>query len=74
MLHQQILKSWPRIRDLAADVRQKYETVKKWRANGIPSKHWPAIIAAARKRGVFINADDFLPKRNGHRRNGRAGR
>jgi hypothetical protein len=46
---------------LAADIRQKYETVKKWRQrNSIPHEHWPALIVAAKAKGKDLSADALL--------------
>lgn len=45
---------WPRIADLAADLRLPYQTVAAWGARGIPPRRYPAIIAAAKGRGAEL--------------------
>jgi len=64
---------WRDLKSFAADVGQKYETVKKWRQRGrIPNEHWPALIVAARAKGKNLNADSLLSMhvklRNGGRK------
>ena len=52
---------WRDLKSFAADVGQKYETVKKWRQRGrIPNEHWPALIVAARAKGKRLSADSLL--------------
>lgn len=51
-----IIDRWPSLNDLASDVGQRYETVKKWRQrNRIESKYWEAMVAAAEARGIPLS-------------------
>lgn len=47
---------------LASDINVPGVTVRQWRNRGnIPPRYWPAIIAAAAKRGAVIELGQFLP-------------
>lgn len=47
-----ILDLWPSLADFARDVLIGYEAAKQMRRRGsIPVKYWPAMIAAADRRG-----------------------
>jgi hypothetical protein len=52
---------WGDAPTLGAAIEQKPGTVQKWRTRKrIPNDHWPALIAAAKKKGVLLTADDLL--------------
>jgi len=55
-----IIAKWPSTADLAADLGESANTVKKWgQRNSIPSEYWlPLVRAAARREltGVSLEA------------------
>jgi hypothetical protein len=51
--HKQIIELWPNRADFARDVDVSYQTARQWHArDGIPVRYWPAVIEAARERGL----------------------
>lgn len=60
MTHSDILKKWPSAPQLAKDVGRPKGTVANWIGrNSIPVKHWPAVVAAAKKRGIKVSLEDL---------------
>jgi len=57
-----LIKCWPSRADLAADLAvTEFAVHKWWIRNSIPSKYWPALIAAARHRNLAdITADQII--------------
>ena len=48
-----IIARWSTMRDLAADCGVSYSAVASWKArNDIPTQHWAAVVASAKKREV----------------------
>ena len=53
-----VIALWPRTAELAADLNEKYETVRKWKTrNSIPSDQWHAVVNAASIRGLNVTTD-----------------
>lgn len=56
-----IFQIWPTTADLAREVNQNYDTVRKWKEHGrIPATAWRAVIIAAAKRERIISVDDLM--------------
>ena len=56
-----VIDLWPAVPDLAADISVKVGTVHKWRTrNGIPQGHWQAVLDAAEKREIQLDADTLV--------------
>lgn len=56
-----IFEIWPSIKDMADDLNEKYDTVKRWRTRGrIPSTAWPRLIERAAHREQLITATQLL--------------
>ena len=51
-----IIDQWPSGVALASDLGEQPGTVRSWRLpdRGIPSRHWPRLIEAARRRGIYL--------------------
>lgn len=48
-----LLDLWPDIATLARDLGEPRDTVSSWkRRNSIPIRHWPGIVALARRQGI----------------------
>lgn len=71
MTYGDIIGLWPTKADFARDVGVKYSRMQQWIfRNSIPIKHFPAIEAAARRRGLgkivtrnaLVEAALMLPK------------
>lgn len=66
-----VFKLWTTRTEMAAAVREKYDTVRKWeKAGRIPETAWNAVISAAALRGQLVTAADLLrlnrtPKQRG---------
>jgi hypothetical protein len=59
-----ILRIWPRLSDLAADLNKPYQTVAAWKQRGrIPADHDLDLIAAARKRGHELTLEQLAVAR-----------
>lgn len=55
--YRDVIDSWPSISDLASDIGEKPVTVRKWRTrNSIPADKWEALLKAAKKRAIKIDA------------------
>jgi len=51
--HAEIIDLWDSITDLAADLDQKADTVRRWRLrSAIPSAFWTGMEEAAKRRGL----------------------
>jgi hypothetical protein len=49
--HKEIIELWPTRAEFAREVGVSYQTARQWYArDGIPARHWPEIVNAARKR------------------------
>lgn len=58
---QDIFTIWPSLNEMAADLGEKYDTVKRWRNRGrIPNRAWPAIIEKAARREQLVTAAQLL--------------
>lgn len=52
-----IIALWPSVSDLAGDLDEKLDTIRKWRQrDSIPSEKWLALIDAGQRRGIAITA------------------
>jgi hypothetical protein len=55
---------WPTLPEMAADIgagADGHWMVRKWKQRKrIPNEWWPALIGAAKNRGVVITASDLL--------------
>ena len=55
---QHIRRIWPVTVHLSADLRVPYTTAASWKQRGnVPSKHFPALIDAAAKRGCLLTLE-----------------
>jgi hypothetical protein len=56
-----IIDRWPSASALADDIGEKSVTVRAWRlaGRGIPANHFPAIVAAAQKRGIDVTLEQL---------------
>lgn len=64
-----IFEIWPSIKEMAADLNEKYDTVKRWRnRRRIPSDAWPQIIEKAARREQLVTANQLLAFNNAPRR------
>jgi hypothetical protein len=64
-----IFEIWPSIKDMAADLNEKYDTVKRWRNRSrIPSDVWPRIIEKAARKERLVTAAQLLKFNNVPRR------
>lgn len=53
-----VMALWPSIAELARDIGEPYETVRKWKVRGsIPAAYWVAITTAAAKRGFDVTLE-----------------
>jgi uncharacterized protein YjcR len=51
-----VIARWPSIDDLAADLDQKPDTVRKWKQRrNIPADYWLDLIRSARKRRISLD-------------------
>ncbi len=46
-----VIDLWPSPIELAADIGEDVELVRKWRQRRIPAEYWVPIVEAAEKRG-----------------------
>lgn len=52
-----VIDLWPSVADLAGDIGEKTDTVRKWRTrNAIPSDKWARVVEASKKRRYKITA------------------
>lgn len=52
----EVIGLWPSPAELAGDVGEKADTVRKWKERGsIPSDCWVDLVAAAEKRNFPLN-------------------
>ena len=64
-----IFAIWPSIKEMADDLNEKYDTVKRWRnRRRIPSDAWPQIIEKAARREHLVTAAQLLELNNAPRR------
>lgn len=53
MIHTRLIDRWTSLSDFASDIGVAYGTAKAMRRRGsIPVAYWPALIAAAKERGI----------------------
>lgn len=57
---QDIFRLWNSPTEMARDIGQKPDTVRKWWGERIPNEHWPAVIHAAARKDVTLTADEIL--------------
>jgi hypothetical protein len=58
---QDIFQIWPSVTVMAREVGAPFDRARKWLHCGrIPVDVWPAVIAAAEKRGRKLTADELL--------------
>jgi hypothetical protein len=56
-----LIGRWPSIAEFARAIEVKYQAARKMRLrNNVDSGHWPALLAAAKKRGIRISADALV--------------
>ena len=61
MTYKQIVKCWPSINQLAYDLGEKPDTVRKWQdRNSIPPEKWGKVMKAARKRGYKVSGEILM--------------
>jgi hypothetical protein len=62
-----IVRQWPSMGEMAADMQQQYDTIRKWRdRDSIPSAMWFDLLRAAKRRKIVLSAEDLiLLARNG---------
>ena len=59
--NKQIIELWPSRQDLASDIDEKVETVRKWwQRDSIPAPSWDALIRAAKLRKYPVTAQDLV--------------
>ena len=59
-----IIERWPSRADLADDIGERYNTVTLWVfKDSIPGKYDVKLMAAARKRGVFLSYEELAQLR-----------
>lgn len=64
-----IFNIWPSIKDMADDLNEKYDTVKRWKnRKRIPSDVWPRIIEKAARKEHLVTAAQLLELNNVPRR------
>lgn len=68
-----VFGTWETLTAMAIAVGRNRATVEKWRERGrIPQDHWPDVIAAVRKKGKQLRADQLLsmhsPARSAYRK------
>jgi len=52
---------WPSLKEMADDLNEKYDTVKRWRNRSrIPDTAWPKIIEKAARRERLVTAAELL--------------
>lgn len=55
---------WPKVADLAADLRKPYQTVAAWKQRGrIPADYDLDLIAAAKRRGKRLTLAELAQAR-----------
>lgn len=63
-----IKRIWPRMSDLAADLKKPYPTVAAWMQRGrIPADHDLDLIEAAAKRGHTLTLEQLALSRRAER-------
>lgn len=59
----ELIELWENMADFSRETNQPYERVKRWRAlNNIKPKYWPAVKAAAWRRGWGWVDDSLLAR------------
>lgn len=57
----EVFDEWDTLTAMAADVGWTRDAVEKWKERkSIPSRAWPAVIAAAKARGKRLSAEQLL--------------
>ena len=57
----EIIRRWPCVNDLAKDLDEKADTVRKWKdRNSIPACKWFALLAAAKKRRIKLTCSELV--------------
>ena len=57
-----LVTTWPSASQMAREIGLKHEshaTIMRFRKS-IPTRHWPALMKAAEKRGITITLDDLV--------------
>ena len=61
MTYKSLIKCWPSINQLARDMHEKPDTVRKWHdRNSIPPSKWGALCRAAKKRGYKVHGEMLI--------------
>ncbi len=61
MTFESIILKWPGTAVFAQEVGVTTDLASKWRRErGIPSTHWAAVLNAAKKRGISLQAEDLI--------------
>jgi hypothetical protein len=69
MTFESIILKWPGTAAFAREVGVTTDLASKWRrGRGIPSEHWPAVLAAAKERGIRLSADDLIAAQSAARK------
>jgi hypothetical protein len=56
-----IVNLWPSAAELARDIGIGTVRARAWRnRNGIPAEMWPAVITAAKARGLMVDAEMLM--------------
>lgn len=51
----EVIDLWPSVADLAGDIDEKIDTVRKWRTrNTIPADKWARVVEASKRRRYKI--------------------
>jgi hypothetical protein len=70
---QDIFNIWPSIDVMAEEIKEKRDTVYRWRLRGrIPTTAWGQVIMAAAERGVAISTSQIFSLNQPMKKRGRA--
>jgi len=57
----EVVRKWPTLGAMAADVQVEYDTVRKWKdRNNIPAWMWFDVLRAAKRRKIALDALDLI--------------
>jgi hypothetical protein len=57
----ELFACWTTILQMASDVSESHEAVKKWRQRrSIPVSAWPAVIGALKRKGKDVGSAELL--------------